>query len=80
MWESLNSRYGGYWKLEKVFFLMKVSWLSLYCHTVTLVIDMGRHISFAFNMVFRKKKRCISVIYCEWKMASDKLDFGEVSV
>ena len=57
-----------------------LSWLSLYCHSVTLFIGSGRRISFAFNMVFRKKKRFNSLICCEWKMASDKLDFGGVSV
>ena len=57
-----------------------LSWLSLYWRTVTLFIRTGRRLSLAFNMVFPKKKGFNSLICCEWKMASDKLDFGGVSV
>ena len=39
----------------------------------------GRRLSFAFNMVFPKKGFNF-LICCEWKMASDKLDFCGVSV
>ena len=33
-----------------------LSWLSLYWRTVTLFIGTGRRLSFAFNMVFPKKR------------------------
>ena len=46
---------------------------------VTLFMGTGRCISFAFNEMFRKK-RFHYLICCDWKMASDELDFGGVLV
>ena len=86
---GLNSRYGGHWKLEKVF-LMKVSqqFCNLLSELVVTVLAYGHFVywngkaSIVLRLIwcFQKKKGFNSLICCEWKMASDKLDFGGVSV
>ena len=86
--KGFNSRCGGHWKLEKVFFnesastiLQLVVWVGCDCIGVRSLCLLEREGVYRLRLIWCFQKKGFNfLICCEWKMASDKLDFGGVSV